>query len=456
MNMIDLQLYRFRVGIFNRCLVRQVGLGTGTCDPYSKYLLISKFSLLSCFYIYFILCMLGTTLSMISESKLKLFCINRFHQITDMEALNCCLSHVKILSAILISFLITRDCIVYKHLGCFIGLLKYLIGSKPPLCHNVDGNFSKLVNKIISLCYQVILWVYLINSVMIVVVNPGLLNPGPNNRLNIMSFNCQGLIPFSQLAEKNPMLDVTKVYELNHFICKHNPDILMLNKTWLKGSIQSSEFLPTDVYKIFRLDRSRKTHPMDPSDPKKYRAYGGGVLIAIRRDLDIKSTPLDFQCAAEILAVTLTFSNGKKLVLSSFYRVKNLGVANHNEFETFFKKARSRRGVAGIIVVGDINLPDVNWENYSSPNNIEQMFLDSFSNFGLEQIVRTSTHIKGNTLDLILTDKPQLLSDLKVTAINLPCKSDHYNTSFQVNTKIKRIKDPKGRFIILKKQTGIV
>ena len=81
---------------------------------------------------------------------------------------------------------------------------------------------------------------------------------------------------------------------------------------------------------------------MDPKNPKKYGTYRGGVSIAIRRDLDIKSTPLDFQCAAEILGILpLKLNDGQKSILSSFHRVKNLGPANHIEFETFFKKINS-------------------------------------------------------------------------------------------------------------------
>ena len=41
-----------------------------------------------------------------------------------------------------------------------------------------------------------------------------------------------------------------------------------------------------DVYKVSRLDKSAKTHPIDPNNPNKFRKNGGGVLIAIRRDMD--------------------------------------------------------------------------------------------------------------------------------------------------------------------------
>ena len=58
----------------------------------------------------------------------------------------------------------------------------------------------------------------------------------------------------------------------------------MLNEIWLKNSINSN-------------------------DPNKFRKHFVGVLVAIRRDLDT-STKIKFKCEAEILGVTITFSNG--------------------------------------------------------------------------------------------------------------------------------------------------
>ena len=217
----------------------------------------------------------------------------------------------------------------------------------------------------------------------------------------------------------------------------------MLNETWLKKSIKKNELFPVDAYKVFRLDRTRETHPIDPNDPKKFRKNGGGAMIAIKRELDISSTKIEFKCAAEILGVTLTFSNGKKLVLCSFYRVGTLGIDNHNEFKKYIQKARSCKGVKGIIIVGDLNMPKIDWDNFSSSENIDQLFLDSFTNFELEQLINEPTHIRGNILDLLLTDKSPLISGTNVSETILPCKADHYCITFNIKSKFKRLKIPK-------------
>ena len=129
--------------------------------------------------------------------------------------------------------------------------------------------------------------------------------------------------------------------------------------------------------------------------------------------------------------------------MCTYYRVGSLGIDNHNEFKSFIRKARSRRGVVGIIVAGDLNMPKIDWENFSSTEGIDKLFLDSFSNFELEQLIISPTHKRGNILDLLLTDKSNLISDIVVSDNNLPCKSDHYLISFCLNSKFKRIKVPK-------------
>ena len=385
------------------------------------------------------LCMLGSIICMLVECKLKAFTLTRFHEISDMQMIHFHVVHVKLLSAVLIIFLVNRDLIIYRFFGCFIGIISKLFNKSHSIC--ITG--TSFIKKFMSLIYSCILWIHVINSILIIVCNPSLLNPGPGKSINIVSFNCQGLIPFSELHEDHPKLNVTKMHEINQYLVSNEPDILMLNETWLKKSIKKKELFPDHIYKVFRLDRSCKTHPPDPKNPKKFRKNGGGVLMAIRRDLDIESTKLEFQCAGEILGITLKFNDGKKIILCSYYRVGTLSVDNHNEFKNFVKKARSRRGVTGVVIAGDLNLSKTDWDCYSSTDSTEQLFLDSFANFGLEQLIHVPTHKLGNTLDLVLTDKPGLVSNKIVTEDKVPCQSDHFCVSFSINCSVKRIKLPK-------------
>ena len=118
-----------------------------------------------------------------------------------------------------------------------------------------------------------------LNFLQFFIVYPGISNPGPptGNRkkdLSVFYQNVQGLIPFGSLTDQHPNLDITKIYELQAYIFEKNPDIIILNETWLKPTILSSEIFPKQC-NVFRLDRSPQSHPVAPLNPKKFRKNGG-------------------------------------------------------------------------------------------------------------------------------------------------------------------------------------
>ena len=158
--------------------------------------------------------------------------------------------------------------------------------------------------------------------------------------------------------------------------------------------------------------------------------HGGGILAAIHRNIDIVSSKFKYKCPAEILGITLKFRDGSKLILCNFNRVGNLGTINHHVFQDYVRKARQRRGVTGIVIAGDLNLPGIDWQNYFSTDPVEQLFLDSFSN-GIEQLITSPTHTEGNILDLVLTDKLHFISDIQISELDTSCKSDHFALSFK-------------------------
>ena len=123
-------------------------------------------------------------------------------------------------------------------------------------------------------------WTYSLNFILFFIIYPGVSNPGPvprdsSKNLSVFYQNVQGLIPFSSLPDLHPNLDRTKIFELQAYISKNKPDIVILNETWLKPTILNSELF-SEAYDIFRLDRSPQSHPPDPHDPKKFRRNGGG------------------------------------------------------------------------------------------------------------------------------------------------------------------------------------
>ena len=87
------------------------------------------------------------------------------------------------------------------------------------LARVIFGNYSSRIKHVL---YSLIIWLFSINFLMIVIINPNLLNPGPNTHSSVPKFsvyyqNVQGLIPFSNLGDDTPYLDRTKILELNTY-----------------------------------------------------------------------------------------------------------------------------------------------------------------------------------------------------------------------------------------------
>ena len=287
-----------------------------------------------------------------------------------------------------------------------------------------------------------IFWIHCINFLLIIVANPSLLNPGPNS-LTVAYQNVQGLIPFSHLGSAHPILDRNKISELQAFAIRTKPDVLALNETWLKKSISSNEILPDSQYEVFRNDRSNKTHPQDPMDPKKFRVNGGGVLLAVRSDLNATTKRLSVSLGLEMLAIKITFPNKESIIICTCYRVGTLGQAHHDTLTSYIRSITSKRKPPKMFVVGDLNLPHADWLSSFSPVPIEQNFINSFSNLSLSQLITGPTHKSGNTLDVLLSNSESSVENVAVLDPHSICKSDHFPLTFSIKTSFTRKKSPK-------------
>ena len=287
----------------------------------------------------------------------------------------------------------------------------------------------------------------IINISLVIINNCSLLNPGPKdpNTISVLYRNVQGLITYSSLGSVHPTMNITKVSELNCFVTSQLPDIITFNETWLKDSVQNSEILPTQDYKIFRLDRSHITDPPHPNDPKKFRRNGGGVLIAVSNTLDLDPKLVISKAKAEILSVIVTLKNSKKLCITTCYRVGTLSKSNCNEISTHIQNISSNKSITKHIIVGDFNLDSVIWDDSSTSNDLHRKFINLFEENCLTQILRSPKHYKGNVLDLLLTDDPSIVKNICIADHYEYIKSDHFAIRFNLDIEgaVKRLKRPK-------------
>ena len=92
------------------------------------------------------------------------------------------------------------------------------------------------------------------------------------------------------------------------------------------------------------------------------------------------------------------------------------------------------QGSCNIVLLGDFNLPDINWDILCGNSRVAETFCDVCFGFNLSQLISCPTHIHGNTMDLILTNNEDLVSSIEVHLTdNFPISSDHYIINLELS-----------------------
>ena len=297
---------------------------------------------------------------------------------------------------------------------------------------------------------ELILYILINIFLMIVIVNCSLYNPGPDNmndnnlnsnfsisdKLSIHYQNVQGLIPFTELNKTHPYLDNTKLCELHAYIYEKQPDIIILNETWLKSTILDGEIFPLTCIKLFGgTEQIFLIHPILKM-PLNLEKNGGGVLIAVSCSLQLSCSRVNLNCKAELLAIEIILNDASKIVITNCYKVGTLGIQNCNEICHALTKLLRKKRVKKLFIIGDFNLPNVNWDTNLSSSNVVELFLEEFFRLGLIRCITESTHKKGNILDVLLTNSENFISNIQIKSNCEICKSDHYAITFDIMLKV--------------------
>ena len=75
-------------------------------------------------------------------------------------------------------------------------------------------------------------------------------------------------------------------------------------------------------------------------------------------------------------------------------------------------------------------------------NCTDKLFIESFNGFGLDQCISGPTHNKGQTLDPMLKNSKNFVTEINVSPGSYLCKSDHYSLNFEVKSNLKHNKVP--------------
>ena len=130
----------------------------------------------------------------------------------------------------------------------------------------------------------------------------------------------------------------------------YQPDIVCGTETWLNKNISSSEIFP-DSYVIFRRDRTM--------------FEGGGVIRAVKKNLVASQIQDPADC--ELVWTEIQVKERKPLIVGTFYRTKEDNEGHRvDELSSAVSRMGDKINTHHIIVTGDFNLPNVNWDNNST------------------------------------------------------------------------------------------
>ena len=182
------------------------------------------------------------------------------------------------------------------------------------------------------------------------------------------------------------------------------PDLILLTETWCNENISDS-VLAISGYEIqIRTDR------LDTAN-----GIGGGLIIYSKNGLEIlpcdKSNNFNQYCKFSMKSGTETF------YFYLIYRPPPSGQENFDMLCDLIREAEKNS-----IMVGDFNLPNIDW-NSGVAGRRDEKLVEALQDSFMEQMVDFPTHIKGNCLDLLITNIPGKVKE--VLDMGRLGKSDH-------------------------------
>ena len=193
-------------------------------------------------------------------------------------------------------------------------------------------------------------------------------------------------------------------------------EIAFITETWFQTQQNySTATLKENGYFIFHFNRENKG--------------GGGVAIIYRDNLKLCNTKCyKFETYECILGSIASVSSSNINFVVVYRHCEFPPSLFLEEFHDFLERIVIQTGK--LIILGDFNL------HVNKVFNPEIIHFNSIlSSFGLTQLIDQPTHIAGNTLDLVITNKTETqIKDINIDPVNF---SDHSFVFFKVPFEFK-------------------
>jgi Reverse transcriptase (RNA-dependent DNA polymerase)/Endonuclease-reverse transcriptase len=220
--------------------------------------------------------------------------------------------------------------------------------------------------------------------------------------LNVLYTNAQSLA--SKLEELTATAEIL------------SPDIILLTETWTNSTVNNAN-MTIPGYRIEeRLDRSDTAN-----------GIGGGLIIYVK-DKYVTVPYTNNSIFNQYTGIILK-TNSRQLTFLLIYRPPSSGSENTEELCKLISDLKR-----DTFIIGDFNMPGINW-NAETADAKGRMLLERTAAEGLEQLVDFKTHVRGNILDLVLTNSPEKV--ISVTDEGRLGRSDHCMILVKIESSLK-------------------
>ena len=186
-----------------------------------------------------------------------------------------------------------------------------------------------------------------------------------------------------------------KMDELRSYIVEREPEMIMITETWTNETIDDN-FLKIKGYEMVARN--------DREDTAGGR--GGGILVYAKKELNCWKEGGENEFTQHV-SVRVKWEKQVEMSMHCVYRSPNSSRQNDEALCKWIGSLQGNR-----MIIGDFNLPVILWEEGRSDAKGRGFFQACNDTF-LEQQVKEATHISGNRLDLVLTDRSDRVIEVK-------------------------------------------
>ena len=254
----------------------------------------------------------------------------------------------------------------------------------------MDFNLSCLIVNIVYTVFVECFVKFLSVNLYLIIVHLHLsgdveVNPGPTvsrrRQCYVMYSNIRGLH-----ANLNDLIASSRRF-----------DIIFCAETLVSNFRSPKELLIPDFKQPFLLNRNE-------------RERGRGMAVYVRKGYPA-SRKACYECPCHEIVVMKVCGRHSNFYLFSIYRNPDANDAIFDCLLNSMAAIQSNDRKAAFLFLGDFNAHHREWLNSVSPTDCHGLrALDFATESGCDQLIRSSTHLSGNPLDLIFTDVPGVVS----------------------------------------------